>query len=133
MRHTDTISRTLFAALIVLAPPPSSGSDWPQFRGPDGSGIAERQNLPDRWNVASGDNILWRAALPGLAHSSPIVWGERVYVTTAVADEGTDVRFGTGNSSIVGSYLVHIGSTFIIIGITSIEIKRKLPPRTIFS
>ena len=99
MRHSNTISFTLFAALIVRAPPPSSASDWPQFRGHNGQGIAERQNLPDRWDVETGDNILWRAALPGLAHSSPIGWGDRVYVTTAIADEGTDVRFGTGNSS----------------------------------
>ena len=102
MRHIDTTLLTLFATLIVLAPPPSTASDWPQFRGRDGSGIAVRQNLPDRWNVASGDNILWQAALPGLAHSSPIVWGERVYVTTAVADEGTDII--TKNTPLQGRY-----------------------------
>jgi outer membrane protein assembly factor BamB len=81
---------------IVLTPgarPPSSrrrGSDkgtWPTFRGPQASGIAEGQNLPDAWNGKTGENILWRTPIPGLAHSSPIVWGDRIFVTTAVSSD----------------------------------------------
>jgi outer membrane protein assembly factor BamB len=66
------------------APAPAAGS-WPSFRGPQASGIADGQNLPDRWDVAKGENILWRTPIPGLAHSSPIVWGDRVFVTSAVS------------------------------------------------
>jgi outer membrane protein assembly factor BamB len=63
---------------------PAAGS-WPSFRGPQASGVANDQQLPDRWDGASRQNILWRTSLPGLAHSSPIVWGDRVFVTTAVS------------------------------------------------
>jgi outer membrane protein assembly factor BamB len=58
---------------------------WPSFRGPDASGIADGQHLPDRWSPASGENILWRTPIPGLAHSSPVVWRDLVFVTTAIS------------------------------------------------
>lgn len=69
-----------------LKPGPAKGS-WPSFRGPHASGIAEGQNLPDQWNGKSGENILWHAAIPGLAHSSPIVWGNRIFLTSAVSSD----------------------------------------------
>jgi outer membrane protein assembly factor BamB len=65
-------------------PAPSKGS-WPSFRGPNASGIAEGQHLPETWNGTTGEHILWRTPIPGLAHSSPIVWGDRVFVTTAIS------------------------------------------------
>lgn len=60
---------------------------WPSFRGPQASGIADGQNLPDEWSTKTGQNILWRTPIPGLAHSSPIVWGNRVFVTSAVSSD----------------------------------------------
>ena len=60
---------------------------WPSFRGPSASGIAEGQNLPDQWNAKTGENILWHTPIPGLAHSSPIVWGNRIYVTSAISSD----------------------------------------------
>lgn len=69
-----------------LKPAPAKGS-WPSFRGPHASGVAEGQNLPDQWNGKSGENILWHAAIPGLAHSSPVVWGNRIFVTSAVSSD----------------------------------------------
>lgn len=68
------------------APANSKGS-WPSFRGPLAAGVAEGQNLPDQWNAKTGENILWRTPLPGLAHSSPIVWGDRVFVTSALSTD----------------------------------------------
>lgn len=65
---------------------PVKGS-WPSFRGPQASGVAEGQNLPDQWNGKTGENILWHTKIPGLAHSSPIVWGQRVYLTSAVSSD----------------------------------------------
>ena len=62
--------------------PATARGSWPSFRGPQASGIAEKQRLPDTWNVKTGENILWRTPIPGLAHSSPIVWGDRMFVTT---------------------------------------------------
>jgi len=60
---------------------------WPSFRGPHASGVAEGQNLPDQWNGKTGENILWHTPIPGLAHSSPIVWGNQVFVTTAISND----------------------------------------------
>ncbi|HEY8187891.1 MAG TPA: PQQ-binding-like beta-propeller repeat protein [Pyrinomonadaceae bacterium] len=65
----------------------SSKGSWPSFRGPQASGIAEGQNLPDRWNAKTGESILWRTPIPGLAHSSPVVWGNKVFVTTAISGD----------------------------------------------
>lgn len=63
---------------------PNNGS-WPSFRGPNASGVADGQHLPDRWNGTTGENILWHTPVPGLAHSSPVVWGDRVFVTSAIS------------------------------------------------
>jgi outer membrane protein assembly factor BamB len=57
--------------------------NWPQFRGPQASGVAG-DTVPVTWNVETGDNIRWQTPLPGLAHSSPIIWLDRIYVATAV-------------------------------------------------
>ena len=61
--------------------------NWPSFRGTQASGIAEGQNLPDSWSGKTGENILWRTPIPGLAHSSPVVWGNRIFVTSAVSSD----------------------------------------------
>jgi outer membrane protein assembly factor BamB/protein tyrosine phosphatase (PTP) superfamily phosphohydrolase (DUF442 family) len=67
--------------------PSTAAVSWPSFRGPNASGIAEGQNLPDEWNAKTGQNIRWHTPIPGLAHSSPIVWGNRIYVTSAVSSD----------------------------------------------
>jgi outer membrane protein assembly factor BamB/protein tyrosine phosphatase (PTP) superfamily phosphohydrolase (DUF442 family) len=76
---------------------------WPSFRGPHASGVAEGQNLPDQWNGKTGDNILWHTPIPGLAHSSPVVWGDRIFVTSAVStDPKASFRpglYGDGDAS----------------------------------
>jgi len=60
---------------------------WPSFRGQQASGVAERLNLRDRWDGKTGQNILWRTPIPGLAHSSPVVWGQRIFVTSASSSD----------------------------------------------
>jgi outer membrane protein assembly factor BamB len=67
--------------------PSAANANWPSFRGTQAAGVAERQNLPDRWDGKTGENILWRATIPGLAHSSPVVWGQRIFVTSAVSSD----------------------------------------------
>jgi outer membrane protein assembly factor BamB len=69
----------------VAADPAGS---WPSFRGRDAAGVADAQSIPDRWDGKTGENILWRTTIPGLGHSSPIVWGRRVFVTSAVSSRG---------------------------------------------
>jgi len=78
--------RTFLAAGIValaLASPAAGPNDhWPQFRGPS-AGVAENDPaLPDRWSATS--NIAWTAAVPGMGWSSPVVWGEHVFITSVV-------------------------------------------------
>lgn len=68
---------------------------WPSFRGPDASGIGDGVDTLVEWDLASGEGVLWTADLPGLGNSSPVVWGDRVFVTTAVA-EGTEQTIRTG-------------------------------------
>jgi outer membrane protein assembly factor BamB len=81
---------------------PARGA-WPSFRGPDAAGVADGQNLPDRWNGTSGENIVWKTPIAGLAHSSPIVWGDRVYVTSAISSKGKATfkpgLYGDGDAS----------------------------------
>ncbi|MEA3210909.1 MAG: outer membrane protein assembly factor BamB [Chthoniobacter sp.] len=74
----------IFALLLVLvAAATSQAENWPQFRGPAGLGTCAERDLPLTWNAKTGDNIAWRAPLPKSdnPYSSPIVWGERVFVT----------------------------------------------------
>jgi outer membrane protein assembly factor BamB len=82
---------TLFLALLV---PMSGRANWPQFRGPRASGLDTNSALPVEWNVESGRNVRWQTPMPGLGHSAPIVWGERVYVTTAVGPGEAELKVG---------------------------------------
>ncbi|HTI49678.1 MAG TPA: PQQ-binding-like beta-propeller repeat protein [Planctomycetaceae bacterium] len=71
------------AALWVLIPDlATAGDNWPKFRGPDGTGVAENPRLPDRWSAT--ENIAWKTDIPGRGWSCPVVWGDRVFLTTAV-------------------------------------------------
>jgi len=63
----------------------TSPQNWPSFRGSHASGTADGQMPPTVWNAATGHNIQWKTPIPGLGHSCPIVWGDRVFVTTAVS------------------------------------------------
>ena len=71
-----------------------SAGNWPQFRGPQASGVDASAATPTQWDVEKGENIQWKTAIPGLAHSSPIIWGDRVYVTTAVRPGKADLKVG---------------------------------------
>jgi outer membrane protein assembly factor BamB len=84
------IVRTTAPKLRPFPPAAPASGSWPSFRGPLASGTADGQRLPDSWNPLTGDNIRWRMRVPGLGHSSPIVWGERLYVTTAISSRGGD-------------------------------------------
>jgi outer membrane protein assembly factor BamB len=81
-------------ATLTLAAQPAPPS-WPRFRGPDAAGIADGQRLPTTWNGTTGANIRWKVAIPGLAHSSPIVWGDRLFVTSAISSR-SDASFKPG-------------------------------------
>ena len=81
------VSRITSLALLVFLSLTTVGSaaNWPQWRGPDGSGISNEKNLPAEWSPTK--NIKWKTAIAGRGHSSPIVWGKYVFLTTAVEGE----------------------------------------------
>jgi outer membrane protein assembly factor BamB len=76
------LEREVAAARSSAAP-----MNWPSFRGPNASGVADGQAPPVSWDEERSSNIRWRVPIPGLGHSSPIVWGNRVFVTTAISSE----------------------------------------------
>src|SRR5262249_40037384 len=61
--------------------------NWPSFRGPGASGVADGQSPPTAWDVEKRLNIRWSTPIPGLGHASPIVWGDRIFLTTAVSSQ----------------------------------------------
>ena len=91
-----------FIPTFVLIAGVAHAQDWPSFRGPQGSGVAASARPPLTWNVESSANIAWRTAIPGLGHSSPIVWGDRVYLTTAVSDAPASQSLTLGDSDRAG-------------------------------
>jgi len=68
---------------------------WPTFRGPNASGIAEGFATPTQWNVPAGENVKWKTPIPGLAHSSPVIWGNQLFITTAISGQ-TNARLKVG-------------------------------------
>lgn len=70
-------------------------ANWPSFRGPNASGVADGQGAPVTWSAEGSKNILWKTPLAGLANSSPIIWGDRIFVTSVESSAG-DRTFRTG-------------------------------------
>ena len=75
---------------------------WSSYRGYYANGVLNNANLPDNWNVETNENILWRYKVPGLGLSSPVVWGDKLFITTAVS-ESDDEGFKTGMYGSIGS------------------------------
>lgn len=72
---------------------------WPAFRGANRNGIGDGAEPPVEWDLESGKGVAWSIDLPGLGNSSPVVWGDRIYITTAVAEGGnTPLRTGLTGS-----------------------------------
>jgi outer membrane protein assembly factor BamB len=69
----------------VSAPRP--GVDWPQFRGIRASGIDDRHPAPAAWDVGRNQSVRWKTPIPGLGHSSPVVWGDTVYLSTSISGQ----------------------------------------------
>jgi len=67
------------AAIAVLFVASCAGADWPRFRGPNGSGIANDENVPTTWGAR--ENIVWKTRLPGFGSSSPITLGDKIFLT----------------------------------------------------
>lgn len=83
-----------FALTCLLSVPGLLAQNWPQFRGAFARGIAHDQDLPASWDVETGDNIEWVTEIPGMGHSSPVKWQDRIFLTTAVAERDPELVLG---------------------------------------
>jgi outer membrane protein assembly factor BamB len=87
-----------FALTLIFLTLTSVGvnaQNWPQFRGPGASGVAEGSAAAVQWSAEKSENIRWKTNIPGLGHSSPVVWGNKVFVSTAVTSGVKDeTRYG---------------------------------------
>jgi outer membrane protein assembly factor BamB len=93
-RRLAASAATLGALVAATALPLAASDNWPSFRGngADGTGTG---SPPATWNVETGENILFHVPVPGLGHSSPVIWEDRVFLTTAVP-EGAEASLKVG-------------------------------------
>lgn len=75
-------------ALLLLAGVALADPNWPQWRGPASAGISDEKNLPVEWSP--NKNIAWKTEIPGRGQSSPVVWGDRIFLTSAIEGEKVD-------------------------------------------
>src|SRR3954463_9720183 len=81
------MSRLLACLLLSAGPLLAGDGNWPMWRGPHGDGTTDETGFPTRWTET--ENVVWKTTVPGRGHSSPIVWGDRLFLTTADEDAGT--------------------------------------------
>ena len=97
VRHTVGVMLAVGIVATATTPAPATGQDgggvrmvrpdgegeryWPRWRGPSGQGVVEATGYPDTWSATT--NVLWTTAVPGGGHSSPIVWDDRIFLTTS--------------------------------------------------
>lgn len=81
---TTQIFRLLL--IVLLANPLSSarGQNWPGWRGPNGDGISSEKDLPIEWGAVK--NVVWKVKVPGTGHSSPVIWEDRLFITSALSE-----------------------------------------------
>jgi outer membrane protein assembly factor BamB len=87
MAHQISIVSGFRLALLLLVSSTLTGGDdanWPSFRGAGAGGVSEGHETPVEWNVERGEKVLWKTAIPGLGHGAPVIWGDKLFVTTAV-------------------------------------------------
>lgn len=75
----------LVFCILTIAGSVLHAENWPSWRGPRGDGTSLEQKVPTHWSATS--NVLWKTAVPGAGHSSPIIWGDKLFLTTAFADK----------------------------------------------
>ena len=76
------MTRIVGPLLLIAAAPLALAGNWPQWRGPTGDGISKETNLPTKWD--DNENVAWKLPLPGPSGATPIVWGDRIFVLTAI-------------------------------------------------
>jgi len=79
----------ILTILLTLVSPVTAQTNWPSFRGTHAEGIVKGALTPTAWNTEKSENVLWKTTIPGLGHSSPIIWADRLFVTSAVNERRT--------------------------------------------
>src|SRR4030095_11099708 len=82
MKTNALLRASSVCCLVALLTNLSRAENWPQWRGPKGTGVSSEKNLPLHWST--DQNVRWKTPLPAKGNSTPVVWGERVFVTQAV-------------------------------------------------
>src|SRR5688572_24185522 len=86
LRHFALIS----PLLALLASAPADAENWPQWRGPTGNGLSSETGIATQWGPEK--NVAWRLPLPGPGGATPVVWGDRIFVSTSLGSEdGADL------------------------------------------
>jgi len=80
--HIKLIVAIILLSSVVVLTSTAGAANWPQWRGPGGTGVSAEKNLPAEWGPAK--NIKWKSAIAGRGHSSPVVWGNKIFLTTAI-------------------------------------------------
>jgi outer membrane protein assembly factor BamB len=92
MKHGFCIAMVLAAWGLLQGTAPTWAGNWPAWRGPTGNGDTDEKDLPLTWGGKKNEHVLWKVQLEGRGYSSPIVWGERVFVTTAARQTDQQVK-----------------------------------------
>lgn len=81
VRPILSVSAQIAGGVHMIAVEGEGANYWPRWRGPSGQGVVTGTGYPDKWSAT--ENVLWKTAVPGSGNSSPVVWGDRIFVTTA--------------------------------------------------
>jgi outer membrane protein assembly factor BamB len=76
--------RVLLIGVLLVCLNAAHAENWPCWRGPRGDGTSLDENVPTQWDAAT--NVVWKTAVPGIGHASPIVWGDRIFTATAAGE-----------------------------------------------
>lgn len=108
MLKTRILLAFVFVSLIACQPSVEKKvsvikNQWPSFRGQQASGVMDNSAIPTKWNVEENINLDWKTPIPGLAHSSPIIWDDKIFVTSAISsNEMEELKvglYGSGGSA----------------------------------
>lgn len=99
----------IFIACTQIENQNITSQNWPSFRGQFANGIFDNSNIPLKWNVEENLNVAWKTPIPGLGHSSPVIWGDKIFITTAISgNEEEYLKVGLyGNVAPVMDSTVH--------------------------
>jgi outer membrane protein assembly factor BamB len=87
-RASAPLRETLLFLILSVQVISVQAENWDRFRGPNGGGQSDSQSIPSEWKA---ENFLWRQKLPGIGHSSPVIWDGRLFITSAVPETGEQI------------------------------------------